>query len=448
VLSRGFVVLWIAMFVAMVGLSMVSPLLPIFVRDDLGGPAVAVALSFSGLTLAQLFAAPVVGRFGDRLGPKRFIVGGFLVYCVGALGYLVATNWETVVAFRVLSGVGAAGIFPMAMAYVGRLSPPGREGRFMGWFSVAQIAGFGIGPLLGGGLRDAAGSDWAFATMALLLGGTALLTFLLLPSRPRRMLAGMASEDDAAAEETPELPWTALLRRRAVQGSVLYVMLTSLGWGAAATWLAVFVVSDEGLATGSAVFVGLLLSSRSLINATLQPFTGILADRWNRILLVVIGLSISGVGQLLIPLVPASLVDTSIAGIEMTIAPWVLAVLVIAGIAESLAFPAQQAVFVTIGRRVGMGSLMGLNSMGSSAGFLTGSLLGAGIVGWFGIEAVFIAAGGVTLFGTLMFWLLMHRAADELVDPALQRHLGASLAATEAAEDADAARVQGEAAGG
>ena len=130
-LSRPFVVLFAAMFVAMAGISMVSPLLPVYVQDDLGGPAVAVALSFSGLALAQLAFAPFIGRLGDTFGAKRFIVLGFAIYAAGAVGYLFATNWETVVGFRILSGVGAAAMFPMAMAYIGRMAPVGGEGRYM-----------------------------------------------------------------------------------------------------------------------------------------------------------------------------------------------------------------------------------------------------------------------------------------------------------------------------
>jgi MFS family permease len=68
-LSRGFIVLWIAMAVAMAGIGMVSPLLPVYVRDELHGPELAVALSFSGLAVTQLIMSPAVGRAGDRYGP-------------------------------------------------------------------------------------------------------------------------------------------------------------------------------------------------------------------------------------------------------------------------------------------------------------------------------------------------------------------------------------------
>jgi MFS transporter, DHA1 family, multidrug resistance protein len=415
VLSRGFVTLWFAMLVAMAGISMVSPLLPIFVQDELGGPAIAVALSFSGLAIAQIVSAPLVGRLGDRFGSKRFIVMGFIVYAAGAVGYLFATHWGMVVGFRILSGLGAAGVFPMTLAYVGRLAPEGHEGRYMGWFSVAQIGGFGLGPLLGGGMRDAFGSDAAFASMALMLAATAVSTFLFLPSdAPPKAIEGVPSEPRQAV-----LSFRVLLRRPAVQASTLLVTLTALGWGSASTWLAVYVISEEGLGTGSALFVGILLSGRSLLNAALQPYTGHLADRLSRLWLVVVGLAIGGAAQVAIPLVPHTLTETSIFGSVMVIAPWVLVAMLVAGLGEALAFPAQQAIFVQVGRRVGMSSLMGLNSMGSSLGFLTGSLFGALVKSYAGIESVFYMAGGLALLGIGVFVVLMRRAEEDLAPRAV-----------------------------
>ncbi len=422
-LSRPFVVLWISMLVAMAGISMVSPLLPVHVQDDLGGPPLAVALSFSGLSIAQIIGAPFVGRFGDLFGPKRFIVIGFLIYSVGAMGYLFAPTWELVICFRVLSGVGAAAVFPMSLAYIGRMSPPGGEGRYMGWFAVAQTGGFGIGPLFGGGLRDAFGSDAAFATMALLLGGAALLTLVGLPSERSLRPVQDASALDTAEDATPimprgevAVPYRVLLRDPAVLGATLLVLLLGASWGSAAAWLAVFVIDPQGLGTNSALFAGVLLSSRQLLSATLQPFTGALADRTNRVALVAVGLVISGAAQFAIPLVPRSLVDTSILGPAMTMAPWVLAAMLVAGLAESLATPAQQAIFVQIGRRGGMGSLMGLNAMGNATGFLGGSLIGAFVKDALGIDAVFSMAGIVTIGGAGIFVVLMGRAAAASAD--------------------------------
>lgn len=414
-LSRPFVVLFVAMFVSMAGISMVSPLLPVYVQDDLGGPAVAVALSFSGFALAQLVAAPFLGRLGDMFGSKRFIVLGFAIYAAGAVGYVFATTWEMVIFFRVLSGLGAACVFPMTLAYVGRMAPVGAEGRYMGWFSVAQIAGFGTGPLFGGALRDAIDADFAFGVMAVMLGGTAFVTHLLLPrDRPERPAPGTTAVRTGEAI----VPFRVLIRRPAVQASTLFVLLTSLGMGTASSWLAVYVISDEGLGTDSALFVGILLSSRSLINAVFQPYTGGLADRMSRVTLVVVGLGIAGVAQFSIPLVPHNLIEADVFGDALVMAPWVLVALLIAGLAESLAFPSQQAIFVQIGRKVGMASIMGINSMGSSAGFLAGSLLGAVVKTQFGIASVFYFSGISAVVGLAAFVILMRRAADDLTSDA------------------------------
>ena len=195
--TRPFIVLWISMFAAMIGIAMLSPLIPVFVREDLGGPEIAVALSFAGVTAPMMVLSPLIGRFGDRVGLKPFVAGGFMVYGLAASGYLIVSAWEHVVFFRVLSGVGAAAIFPMALAYVGRLAPPGREGAFAGAFAVSQVLGFGTGPLIGGAIRDAAGNHAVFTTMSLLLVGTGLAAFVLLPSVARGTDAGAGSPDAA-----------------------------------------------------------------------------------------------------------------------------------------------------------------------------------------------------------------------------------------------------------
>ena len=405
--TRGFIVLWIAMLVAMAGIGMVSPLLPIYVRDDLGGPEIAVALSFSGLALAQLVASPFVGRLGDYIGTKPFIVTGFLIYCLGAVGYLFADSWQLVIAFRMITGFGAASVFPMTLAYIGRLAPPGREGSFMGTFSVSQILGFGVGPLLGGTIRDAFGSETAFLTMAIMLGATGLATLLLLPP-------DQGQRDTGEGTQEARLPLLEVVKLPLVQAAISIQLLVALGFGASFSFLAIFVISEEGLGTGSAMFVGILFGARSIIGAMMQPIAGRAADRYNRVVLVVAAFSISALGQFLIPSVPRDLVETSFFGTALVVAPWLLALMVGVGLAEAFAMPASQAIFVSVGRSVGMGSVMGLNQMGGAIGFLSGSLIGAAVVSNFGIDAVFRYAGIVSFLGAFVFLLLMRRAAAEL----------------------------------
>jgi MFS family permease len=413
-LSRGFIVLWIAMAVAMAGIGMVSPLLPVYVRDELHGPELAVALSFSGLAVTQLAMSPSVGRAGDRYGPKLLIVVGFLIYGGAGLGYLFSHHWALVIVFRLVSGIGAAAIFPMALSYVGRLAPPGREGSYMGMYAVAETAGFGLGPLLGGAVRDLVSSQAAFLTMSVLLCGTGLLALVALPA----VRAGERDGEDGpggtndldATPERVQLPWRTVARMPIVQAAVAARVCVSTSWGAGSTFLAVYVVSSDGLNTGSATFVGIVLASRSLLGGLVQPLTGRLADRINRRYLVAAGLGGAAICQFVIPDLPRTLTDVSLLGDTVVMAPWLLAVFIGIGMCEALAMPAQQALFVEAGRRAGMGAVMGLNQMGSSLGFLGGSLVGAAVVSVFGLPSVFRFAGLLVFLGVVAFWLLMRRA--------------------------------------
>jgi MFS family permease len=412
--SRPFVVLWIAMAVAMAGIGMVSPLLPIHVRQELHGPELAVALSFSGLAVTQIAASPLFGRYADRAGPKPFIVLGFAIYACAGIGYVFADSWQAVVGFRLLSGVGAAAIFPSALAYIGRLAPRGREGTYMGVFAVADVVGFGFGPLFGGAARDLVSSRAAFGAMAVLLAGTGLLTLFALPARPRPPASSAGTERGDGAAREGDAPAVLTVREVArdplVQALVVARSMVSLGWGAGATYLAIFIVSAEGLNTGSATFVGLLFAARALLGAIVQPLSGRLADRMDRVRLIVGGLSLAAVAQFVIPDLPHTMLTPTIFGGTMVIAPWMLLVYLVAGLGDAIERPAESAVFVEAGRRTGMAAVMALNQSGSAIGFLTGSLLGAAIVGGWGLAAPFRAAGAITFLGAMLFLLLMRRA--------------------------------------
>jgi DHA1 family multidrug resistance protein-like MFS transporter len=116
--------LYVAVFVATLGISMVSPLLPVYAKD-LGASGVWLGLTFSSFAIVQTFFGPFAGRLSDRYGRKPFIVAGLLVYFVAAVGYLTAQSFYQVLAFRTFSGLGTSLIFSVSCAFVGDMSPKG-----------------------------------------------------------------------------------------------------------------------------------------------------------------------------------------------------------------------------------------------------------------------------------------------------------------------------------
>ncbi|WP_433802760.1 MFS transporter [Actinomycetospora sp. CA-084318] len=132
----------------------------------LGAPAAQTAWLVSGLYLATAVGQPVTGRLVDLWGPRPlYLVGTTLVGLGGLLGAL-APDIGTLVAARVVIGLGTCAGYPAAMALVRRESE--RTGRdspetVLTVLSVATQTIAVVGPTLGGLLVGVAGWRATFA---------------------------------------------------------------------------------------------------------------------------------------------------------------------------------------------------------------------------------------------------------------------------------------------
>ena len=120
--SRPFIVLYVAVFVATFGISLVSPLLPVY-AENLGATGVWIGFTFASFAITHSISGPLIGRLSDRYQRKPFIILGLLCYLAAALGYLTADSFAQIIAFRMLSGVGTGLIFSVARAYIGEMVP-------------------------------------------------------------------------------------------------------------------------------------------------------------------------------------------------------------------------------------------------------------------------------------------------------------------------------------
>ena len=72
-----FNVLFISIFAAMMGLGIVSPIMPVF-AEDLGASGIWLGIIFSGFSLSRGVFMPIVGNLSDKNGRKKYIVTGLL----------------------------------------------------------------------------------------------------------------------------------------------------------------------------------------------------------------------------------------------------------------------------------------------------------------------------------------------------------------------------------
>jgi DHA1 family multidrug resistance protein-like MFS transporter len=265
------------------------------------------------------------------------------------------------------------------------MTPQGREGRYMGIFNIAMVAGYGIGPTLGGLVYDSYGMHATFASMCIMSGVGFLVVLLLLPRG--------APPPRVSPVEKSSFDFTPLLKDRTMQAIIIYMLAWGLSYGAVATFLPLFMTEAKGATLAQ---VGIVLSVRSVLNGTLNYPYGWLADRMNRVFLVTVGLAMMAVGVFLIPWVGGFVA--------------ILILFAAIGMFETIAMPAGNAITVDTGRRLGMGSVMSVFNMANSSAVIAGSMIGATIESSVGITWVFPAAAGAVIGGAVVFNLLAQRA--------------------------------------
>jgi DHA2 family multidrug resistance protein-like MFS transporter len=110
------------------------------------------------------FAAAMIpaGMLGDRWGRKRLLLGALVVFGAGSLGCAVSGDATWFVVSRVVLGVGAAAILPMALAAAPTLFREEERTRAVGVLMSVTMLGFPIGPLLGGWLLSHTWWGWVF----------------------------------------------------------------------------------------------------------------------------------------------------------------------------------------------------------------------------------------------------------------------------------------------
>jgi MFS family permease len=137
-------------------------------------PVGRVAPLVTSLYVASAVAQPAMGRFAQRLGPRRvFLAGALLVVVAGAVG-TVGSNLPTLVVARILLGIGTSAGFPSAMLMIRRRAEASGEspGGVMGALVVASQITVLLGLPLGGLLVTAAGwraTFWVNIPLALVL---------------------------------------------------------------------------------------------------------------------------------------------------------------------------------------------------------------------------------------------------------------------------------------
>jgi MFS family permease len=365
--------------VAMIGLGIIWPIVPVYALE-MGAGGFQVGLIIASFNIAKVLSNPLSGRLSDRWGRKSFIVIGLLLYGVVSVFYVMATNVTSLILVRLLHGFTSVLVLPIALAMAADIAPDYKLGRYLGTLNMAIMLGMGIGPILGGIIRDHFGMEAAFWAM----GGLAVLTCIgagcFIPGK---------NDFPATKKLKSATSIKNVIHHRAIQGLFLLRFFAAAGQGSVYTFLPLLAVEIDL----SSSQVGIILSVNIFLIAFLQRgFSGI-ADRLNPNYMITIGTAITGIAVFAMPAVEGFIK--------------ILILNIIMGIGNGIAMPAGFVITGRIGRNLGMGSTMGITDSGWSLGMIASPIISGVIMDAFGLAYIFIVGGILIAIGSALVYIFL-----------------------------------------
>jgi len=153
-----------AMFLAVMGQSMLAVVMPAVVEDLGGFDRYSWPLTAS--LVASVVAVPIAGRLGDVFGRRPILIVGTALILAGSIPPLVSRSIVQLAGATAIQGAGAGSVMTAALAAVADLFPPERRGRYQGILGAVSAVGLLAGLALGGVVSDRLSWRWTFAVSA------------------------------------------------------------------------------------------------------------------------------------------------------------------------------------------------------------------------------------------------------------------------------------------
>ena len=162
------------------------------IADDLGGLSLQ-AWATTAYLITSTVSTPIYGKLGDIFGRRPLFIIGIVIFIIGSATAGFATSMVELAGFRALQGLGAGGLFSLALTIVADIVPPKERAKYQGMFLAVFGTSSVLGPVIGGAFAGVSeflfidGWRWIFL-MNLPIGAVSLfmvITFLHVPHTPQ-----------------------------------------------------------------------------------------------------------------------------------------------------------------------------------------------------------------------------------------------------------------------
>jgi len=270
---------------------MVAPLLP----------SLSVFFNVSEQTIGLIVPAYLIpygistlfyGLLADKIGTKKVVLSSLFVFVVLTALTSFSQSVPQLITWRLLTGIGASGVVPMALAWTGRSYSYEERGRPLGWIFGAMAGGGAFGASAGVILESYIG--WRMLFLGVSILGVLTWTILWLAFRN---LGDVLMEKQKLTLTKVLNGYKALFSGRRGKIAYTYVLLNGIFHAGVFTWLGLYFEESFGLSGAS---IGFAIIGYGFPGFILGPFIGKLVDKKGRNKLLPIGLAISALSAIIL----------------------------------------------------------------------------------------------------------------------------------------------------
>lgn len=137
------------------------------IADDLQGLSL-LAWATTAYLITATITTPLYGKLSDLFGRKPLFLTAITIFVLGSIACAFATSMYQLAAFRAIQGVGAGGLFSLALTIIGDIVSPRERAKYQGYFVAVFGTSSVLGPVAGGFLAGQAeilgitGWRWVF----------------------------------------------------------------------------------------------------------------------------------------------------------------------------------------------------------------------------------------------------------------------------------------------
>ena len=365
-------ILLVCLFLVMIGYGLTLPILPFLVEKSARSnelfnlsPAIHVGVMTGIFPLMQFLAAPLWGRWSDRIGRSPVLAAGMGGYAFSLILFGWTDDLTLLYMFRLAGGLFSASVLPTVNSWVTDLSPIKNRAKMLAWTGGSASLGVIFGPVLSSFFMDVSwlrGWSWkllianAYTVPFVIAGGFSLLALaavlLWLPYRQ--------PSADNIADHQGVSSW------HMIKGNMFPILIYALiAQGALSMFESTFALHALQILGYSVLEMGYIFMACGLGMSLSQiGLTGPLIDLWGEERLLPAGYLLVGLALLLLMFANAF---TIIIIVVLTLA-----------LGMALITPGLASLTSKISER-NVGERMGLLASISSLGLAAGSFLGAGL---------------------------------------------------------------------